>query len=177
MLIAVLHLLGTLGALVAILLLRGFVDGHLSRKRMERIIGSASTKLNAPREAVATDQYRTELSTYLAERYDENRIANRISDLGRPALIALEFIGYTVQLVIVTVAGWFALTDDPGHAPLAWLAVVAAIGFWLLNVVASGVLFLATGRSAGEARDARSLSAQLRNDDDRSSRELSQEQR
>lgn len=166
MLIAVLHLLGTTAVLFVVMFISGVVDGHFSQKRLERILDGASAKMDLPRSGVFAGEYNAEIARYLAERYDPDRLANRVSDVGRPAFLAFEWISYCAQLAIVGVAGWFAFTGDPTYAVSAWVAVPVALVLWVLNVLAVTLLYVFTGRVPGEALDARALSARLRNESD-----------
>ncbi|CAB1078374.1 hypothetical protein D1AOALGA4SA_6119 [Olavius algarvensis Delta 1 endosymbiont] len=168
MLTAVFHIVGVMVALIVVLLASGLIDSHFSQKRFERTLETASVKLDLPRRGVFTGEYDAQIARYLADRYDADRISNRISDIGRPAFLVLEWFSYAVQLSIVVIAGWCAFTKDPAYAAAAWFALVAAIVFWVVNVLASALMYLATGRVPGEARDARALFIKLRNEEGRS---------
>lgn len=167
MLIAVFHIVSVIVVLIVVLLVSGLVDSYFSQKRFDRILETASVKLDLPRSGVFAGEYNEQIARYLADRYDVDRIANRISDVGRWAFLVIEWSSYAVQLSIVAIAGWFAFTKDPTYATAAWFALVAAIGFGVVNVVASSLLYLVTGRVPGEARDARALSVKLSNEEDR----------
>ncbi len=165
MLTAVLHLLGASAVLFVVIFVSGVVDGHISQNRLERILNAASVKLDLPRSGVFAGEFNAEISHYLAERYDADRLVNRISDIGRPVFLILEWFSYCAQMAIVVVAGWFAFTSDPAYAVAAWSAVPVALVLWVLLVCASTLLYVLTGRVPGEAMDARALSVRLHDED------------
>lgn len=166
MVIATLHLVGTIVVLVAVMFLSGIIDSRVSHKRLERVLDAASVKLNLPRDGVFAGEFNSEIARYLAERYDADQWLNRISDVGRPFWLAGEWLSYSAQLAIVVFAGWFAFTDDPSYAAVAWFAVLVAFLMWALIACSTALLYVLTGRVPGEAIDARALSVRLRNDRD-----------
>ena len=168
MLIVMLHFVGVFISLAVIMFVSGSIDGYMGRKRREQVFEAALVKLDLPRDRVLAGEYKSEIARYLADRYDADRVINRISDVVQPGFIVLEILSYAVQLIVVAIVAWFVFTDDPVYAASAWFAVVAAIAFWIINLVASGFLYLATGRVPGEARNARCLSVQIRNNENRS---------
>lgn len=161
MIAAVFHILGVLLALAVVILVSGIIDSYFSQRRLERTLDIASVKLNVPRQSLRAGHHNAQISRYLADRYDADQLSNRISDVGRPAFLALEWFSYSAQLTVVIVAGYLAFTNDLSYAPFAWFALVIAVVLWALNVVASALLYVITGRVPGEARDARDLSVQL----------------
>lgn len=161
MVVALLHLVGTVIVLFIFFIATGLLENYRSVKRQDRVFTAAAIRLGIPATQIDEEKHAGDLARYLTNEYDSNKFRNRISDLGRPFFVLYEILTYLIQAGIVAASAWFAFTADYTNASLAWLAVGAAILLWIGNLLLASVVYLATGRSPGEAKDGRKIAAKL----------------
>lgn len=161
MLIAVIHFAGVVAALLTIVLVSGNWSNKAGCKRLERLLEVTSLKLTLPLHRVLAGEYNERIARYMVDRYDTNRLVNRLSDVVQPVFLILELTSYIAQLGIVAFSAWLVFTKDPGYAVFTWFAVPLAVAFLGINTTASATLYLITGRVPGEARQMRKFAVWL----------------
>ena len=157
MLMAVVHIIGTLLTLTVFFFATVSLEAYRSRRRLEGVLETAALRLGLSRERVCDGAHEDQVIRYLADTYGTKHIANRFSDLCRPLTVTLEVLSYFSQITIVAFAVWITFTEGFSYTPVAWIALIVAACFWGLIMLTSAICYLVTGRRPGEARDAREL--------------------
>ena len=161
MLWALLHIAGTLVTLFVLMVVSGAVSEWRSQQRSRDVMVKAAIHLDVPLQELETGKHDKDLARFLAERFDTDRISNRLSDLFRPLVIVVEGISYVSQLGVVGVAAWRVFTVDPAYGVHAWFAVGIALFFLIVVAIVVAVCKLVTGRAPGEAKHGRAIAVSL----------------
>lgn len=161
MLVAILHIIGTLLVLFIFFIATGIHATYRSEKRLRNILTVAAIRLSIPAPDIEEKKHASELAQYLINEYDSNKFRNRISDFFQPVFVLYEALTYLIQLGIVALSAWSAFALNYSNAKIAWIAVAAAILLWIGNLLLEALLQLATGRAPGEAKDGRRIAAKL----------------
>tara|TARA_R110001583_G_scaffold49116_1_gene153861 strand:- start:33065 stop:33565 length:501 start_codon:yes stop_codon:yes gene_type:complete len=164
MIYVLLHIFGTIVTLFFIFLISGFLfQVKWGYKRLDEILELAAIEKGIRTEDMFKKEHNSEMCGYLYEKYSSDRFVNRLSDMFRPILLTIDYIGYIVQCGVVVMITWIAFTDGLEIAKLAWLAVPIALFFIIIHRAIFWMCYLLTGRSAGEAKSMRKLvSEQIR---------------
>lgn len=161
MMIALLHVFGTIVILFLIIIISGTLDGNRSRKKMNGVMERAAIEMGFRKKDVFDGKHDIELARYLFERYSTDKLVNRFSDIFSPILVAIEIISFLVQFGFVVLIAWLAFTDNIDLSKNVWIAVPIALLFLVLNQLLVLFCYFSTGRAPGEARGARNIASSL----------------
>ena len=158
MIIAALHITGTIIVLFLIFLIAGILfQVKWGYKRLDTILELAAFENGVRLEDMFNRDHNTQICGYLYTKYSPDKFANRISDMFRPILILIDYVSYIMQTAVILMTTWFTLTDDLETAKFAWLAVLVALIFIIIHRLIFWLCYLITGRTAGEAQSMRNL--------------------
>jgi soluble lytic murein transglycosylase-like protein len=154
--LAVVHVIGALGASfafgLALLMVAGWEQNRLRQRRLQ----DASIAIGVPVSALERDEsLAAKLIEYSSTRFSAELLRNRISDLCGVLQIGWGWTSWLLQVGIVAAAGWATLTKAPADAVYMWFAPAVAGFFWVAGLGFSFTCLLLTGRYPGEAKAAR----------------------
>ncbi len=163
MLVAIAHIVGTVVALAAFGLFLIWIGQWESERNKKRVLQEVATKLGLPLSALEQEVHQPEFLRVVSERYSNELLRNRLSDLCGVLRTLWGWIGALIQYGIVGYTLWSLFAEGPEMGPFAWFAVGTAVFFWLVSVIFSFACYVLTGRYPGEARASRKALAQHSN--------------
>lgn len=153
---AIVHVVGALGASFAFGILVIVIGAWEQERVQKRRLQDASIALGVPIAALESDEELVpSLIQYSSRRYSGELLRNRVSDLCGLLRTAWGWLSNIVQMGIVAGVGWSIYTDGAKSAALMWSVLAASIFFWLASVAFSFSCLLLTGRYPNEAKFAR----------------------
>ncbi|MNP36030.1 hypothetical protein D3C76_1293870 [compost metagenome] len=100
---------------------------------------------------------------YMSERFSNDRLSNRLSDLFGWLRAAWDWLGSLLQIGILVGVIWFTVTDALTNAIYAWSIVAIGLFFWIASMLFTFLCRLFTGRYPGQAKQARKRLVELLN--------------
>jgi hypothetical protein len=156
MALAIVHVVGALGATFAFGLLVLFIGAWEQERVQKRRLQDASIALGLPLASLENDEdLIPRLIQYSSQRFSSELLRNRLSDLCGLLRTAWGWLSTLLQVGIVVGVGWSMYTSGAENAVYMWSVLAAAIFFWLASVAFSFACLLLTGRYPGEAKMAR----------------------
>lgn len=156
MIMAIVHVVGALSLTSIFGLLAVFIGVSEQKRVQKRRLQDASIALGVPLSSVENDESLIpRLIQYSSQRYSNEMLRNRVSDLCGLLRSAWGLLGGLLQVGAVAGIGWYMYTDGAQNAVVMWSVLALAIFFWLSSVVFSFICLLLTGRYPGEAKMAR----------------------
>ena len=153
---AIIHVVGALGASFAFGILVVVIGAWEQERVQKRRFQDASIALGVPLAALENDEELVpSLIQYSSQRYSSELLRNRISDLCGPLRTAWGWLSTIVQVGIVAGVGWSIYTEGAESAVMMWSVLAVSIFFWLASVAFSFTCLLLTGRYPSEAKLAR----------------------
>jgi hypothetical protein len=153
---AILHVVGALGATFAFGLLVLVIGAWEQERVQKRRFQDASIALGVPVASLENDEALIpRLIQYSSQRYSSDLLRNRVSDLCGPVRTAWGWLSTLVQLGIIAGVAWSMYTEGAQNAVVMWSVLAVAIFFWVVSVGFSFACLLLTGRYPGEAKMAR----------------------
>ena len=158
--LAIVHVVGALGATFAFSLLVLVVGAWEQARLKKRSLQDASIALGVSAAALETDEsLMPRIIQYSSQRFSGELLRNRLSDLFGAVRTAWAWLGTLLQVGIVLGVAWAMFTDGAQNAAYMWLVLAVAVLFWLASAAFSLVCVVLTGRYPGEANAARKLLA------------------
>jgi hypothetical protein len=162
-LIAIAHICGALIVLIGL----GFVALLISSWEIERNrkneIENLTLHLGISIDDLEKEEFSSKIIQFSAERFSNELLRNRLSDLCGVIRTAWNWLGLLLQAGTILGVVWTTFTDGYENAVYAWLVVAIWIYFWGMSIVFSLLCKLLTGRYPGQAKTARnSMSEFLR---------------
>lgn len=154
--LAVVHIIGALGASFAFGILVVFIAAWEQERVHKRRLQDASIALGVPVAALESDESLVpRLLEYSSQRFSGELLRNRLSDLCGMVRTAWGWLGTLIQVGIVVGVGWSMYSEGRENAVYMWSVLAVAVFFWLAAVAFSFACLLLTGRYPGEAKVAR----------------------
>lgn len=155
MLIAIGHILGSiLAALIFGGIVLAIYDWHSERSKKERL-EEIAIKLGVAIQDIENEEVTPRILEVVSEKYSNEHLGNRVSDLCGYIRTIWEWIGLLIQIGVFVSVCWFTFTENITNAEYAWFIPVTAVVFWLCSVAFALTCRLLTGRYPGEAKQAR----------------------
>jgi len=155
MFIALAHVAGTVVALTAFGFLLIWLGQWEAERNQKRVLQEIATKLALPISALEKEDHLPKLINVFFERYSNELLRNRLSDLCGVLRTLWGWVGALLQYGTVGYVLWAIFSEGPEIGPIAWFAVGIAVFFWITSVLFSFVCYVITGRFPGEARASR----------------------
>jgi len=122
----------------------------------KRRLQDASIALGVPAASLETDDSLVpRLIQYSSQRFSNELLRNRLSDLCGVLRSAWGWLSNLLQVGVVVYVGWAMFAEGAQNAAYMWLVFAVAMFFWLASVAFSLTCLLLTGRYPGEAKAAR----------------------
>ena len=150
--IAIAHLGGSVVVDMLVSTLLVFLSMKISKGHQERIKERVGLEFAAPFSQLDEAGWTDEMRAFYSKRYDNDLIANRLSDFFG---LLTTFWGWTtlvIQILIWGATAWFTFSNDLSNAAFAWFIIAVVIISWLITELISFVCRLLTGRNPGEAK-------------------------
>lgn len=154
-LVAIFHIVGTVVTLVVFGHLVVGILQSLQERNHKRVLQEIATTLGLPMSALEKKVNRPKYVQVASERYSNELLRNRLSDLCGVMLTLWVLIGALIQWGIVGYTIWLLFTEGPSIGLFPWVAVGVAIFFWLASMILLFACYILTGRFPGEARASR----------------------
>lgn len=155
MLIAVVHIVGALLVGIVFLVIALAYGNWLIRRSGTGEVQAIATQLGITVEEIEEPANLSRVISLASERFNNDRLSNRLSDLVGWLQAALDWLVMLIQ--IATFAGiiWLTATDSPANAVYVW--IVPTISFLMLveRALVTATCRLLTGRYPGQAKVAR----------------------
>lgn len=150
---AIIHVVGALGASIAFGILIIVLGVWEQQRVQKRRFQDASIALSVPVDVLENDEAHIPgLLRYLSQRYSGELLRNRVSDLCGVLRSAWGWLSNIVQVGIVAGVCWAIYKEGAESAAFMWLMLAASIFFWLASVAFSFTCLLVTGRYPSEAK-------------------------
>jgi hypothetical protein len=138
-----------------------FVGAWDAERSQKREVEQTAIKLGVTPELLDTEEMRPQLIKLSSERFSNDLLSNRVSDLCGLLRTIWGWSGSLIQIGIFLGVVWFTVVEGRDNAVGAWSMVAVALFFWLSSVVFYFVCRLFTGRYPGQAKQARKSLAAL----------------
>jgi hypothetical protein len=161
MLMALIHIAGTVAALFAFGILLVWINGWEVERNKSRLLQELAAKLGTTVVQLEADANTSRLVQASFERYSNELLKNRLSDLCGVVRMIWGWLGSALQYGVLAYVLWSAVAENSNNAVFAWSAIGIAVIFWLTSLVFSFACYVLTGRFPGEARAARKSLAQF----------------
>ncbi|WP_417422131.1 hypothetical protein [Halomonas sp.] len=155
MILASLHILGTVFVLFFIFIATTILFEISFRRKINEVFEHAANELDLKPEEVSDEKHKSKVAVYLIKRYSSDRFSNRLSDMIGIILYAVEIISFITQLALVVFITWLTFSDSVDAAKTAWLIVPVSLAFLIFHQLLYWISYLSTGRIAGEAKAVR----------------------
>jgi hypothetical protein len=154
--LAIVHVVGALGASVAFAFLALLIDAWAQKRGQKRRLQDASIALGVPVGSLETDvSLVPRVLQYSSQLFSAELLRNRLSDLCGTLRTAWGWLSNLLQVGIVVFVVWAMFAEGAENAAAMWLVFAVAVFFWLASVVFSLSCLVLTGRYPGEAKAAR----------------------
>lgn len=152
---AVLHILGSIVALIVIGFAAILVAGWMQTGMEERHKTELSLNLGIPIDELEDDSHSREIIKYSAEKFSEEHFVNRFSDLCGTVVTIWGWFSSICQIGILGTVIWFTVKDGTDNAIYSWLLVALALVMGIIQSAFSFLCKLITGRFPGQAKRVR----------------------
>ena len=155
--LAIVHITGALITLLALgyafILFNGWRQKKIHRQEQEDI----AIQLGITVFELEKDAYSKKIIALLSNRFSNDYLKNRLSDLCGLVQTCWAWLSFLVQIGVLIVVIWTTFSDSLDNAIYAWLLLMIAIFFWIVEISFSLVCKLLTGRYPGQAKRSRKL--------------------
>jgi hypothetical protein len=163
MITALAHLLGAIIFLLCFYAAALYLRIRQTERGKMRILNEVALKIGLPIASFSEDAIRPKVMQFAADRWSNELMKNRFSDLCGVVLTGWGWLGLTLQIGMLSWALWLTFFESYRQAPTIWFALAIAVFFWGIGFVFSFLCFVLTGRHPGEARQARKEMQQIIN--------------
>jgi hypothetical protein len=161
MLIAILHIGGATLATIAFGVIVLFVSSWEIEKNNKAELQDLAIKLGVAVEDLADEKLTSRVIELSSERFSNDRLSNRLSDLCGLLRTAWDCLGSLLQIGTFLGVVWFTITESLANAIFAWWIVGIGLFFWIVGVLFALACRLLTGRYPGQAKQARKATAEF----------------
>lgn len=152
MVFALVHIVGAL-ALAGCLYYSTLILGSKWAERVERrTYDDFSIALGVPVSALKRGKHAAEFVGHLSERYSNDLLSNRLSDLWDTALLVYDLLCHLVLVVAAGALLWAIAVDGREWAKGMWAVPAVFVAFKCLEAVMTAMCMALTGRYPGEAK-------------------------
>lgn len=160
LLIAIGHIAGSLVMLLVLGFVTALIGSWEVERNSKRFQEEISIELGIPVDKLGEEAALPQVVRHSSERFSNELLRNRLSDLCGVVRTAWGWVGSIVQVCVLSGTVWYAFTDDLEIAAYAWFMLPIALFFYIVSVVFSFLCVLLTGRFPGQAKLARKSLAQ-----------------
>ncbi|MFZ6046765.1 hypothetical protein ACFW0H_11630 [Pseudomonas sp. CR3202] len=161
MLIAIVHIVGAMLATVTFGVIVLLISSWELERNKKAELQDLATKLGVAVEDLADEKLASRVVELTCERFSNDRLSNRLSDLCGLLRTAWDWLGSLFQIGILLGVVWFTVTDSLTNAIYAWWIVAIGLFFWIAGVLFALAYRLLTGRYPGQAKQARKAMAEF----------------
>lgn len=161
MLIAILHIAGATLATFAFGVIVLFISSWEIERNNKAELQDLAIKLSVAIEDLADEKLASRIMELTSERFSNDRLSNRLSDLCGLARTAWDWLGSLLQMGTFVGVVWFTITESLTNAIFAWWIVAIGLFFWIVGVLFALACRLLTGRYPGQAKMARKAIAEI----------------
>lgn len=154
-LIAIAHILGSIIVFMVHAFALLFIEGWEKNRKRNKFMEEASVTLGVSVDNLEKEENIRKLFKLYSERFSSELFRNRISDLCGLIILVLAWLTNIVQAVVLIAVLWFTVAASIENAVYAWIIPGMSIVTWLTSIVFSLACQLFTGRSPGQAKEAR----------------------
>jgi hypothetical protein len=120
-----------------------------------------SIALGVPMDRLDDAENAVRVVQFSAARFSSELLRNRLSDFCGWIQSAWGWLGNLFQVGVFLAVIWYTFAKDTADAVHAWWVVAIAFFFWVTSVAFGLICKLLTGRSPGQARQARKFLAEF----------------
>lgn len=158
-LIALAHIVGAAIAVFGLSFLAVLLAAWETERVRQREMEQTAIKLSVAPNQLGNEELAPRLVQLASERFSDDLLTNRISDLCGIIRRGWGWLGLLLQIGTFIGVIWYTITEGSNNAVVAWFVVAIALFFWFCSVVFSFLCRLLTGRYPGQAKEARKLLA------------------
>ena len=158
--IAILHILGSVIVLVLISIAAALAGLKAQESMEEKHKTELSLNLGIPIDELESELYSSNIIKYTAEKFSDERFANRLSDLCGVLVTCWGWVNSIIQIGILGSVIWYTIKDGTENAVYSWLLVLLALILGIIQSLFSYLCKLVTGRLPGQAKRSRKFIAE-----------------
>lgn len=155
MLIAILHLVGAVVGTIALGVIVLFISSWESQRNNRVGLQELAITMGVAVEDLADETHSSRIVALTSERFSNDRISNRLSDLCGIVQTAWGWFGWLLQIGTFITVVWLSFTESLSNAVYAWCVPAIGVFFFVTSVLFAMVCRLLTGRYPGQAKKVR----------------------
>jgi len=161
MLIAIAHLVGALLATAALGVATLFISSWELKRNNKAEWIDVATRLGVAVEDLDDENLVPRVVELTSERFSNDRLSNRLSDLCGLVRTAWAWLGSLLQIGTFLGVAWFTATESLTNAASAWWIFGIGLFFWITGMLFGLSCRVLTGRYPGQAKQARKAMAKF----------------
>lgn len=155
MLAAIAHLLGALLATIALGVVTLLVAIWESKRNTKVEWVEIATRLGVAVESLEDESITPRLIELISERFSNDRISNRFSDVCGLLRTMWSWFGALLQIATFLGVTWYTMTESLSNAVFARWIFGLGLFFWVIGILFSLSCRVLTGRYPGQAKHVR----------------------
>ena len=159
MLVAIAHLFGALLAMIALGVVTLLVATWESKRNTKVEWVEIATRLGVAVESLEDESMTPRVIELISERFSNDRISNRFSDLCGILRTMWSWFGSLLQIATFLGVTWYTITESLSNAVFAWWIFGLGLFFWVIGILFSLSCRFLTGRYPGQAKQVRKAMA------------------
>lgn len=164
MLIAISHIVGAILGTVASGAIVLFVSSWANERNRRAALEELAITLGVAVEDLADEKLSPRIVALTSDRFSNDRISNRFSDLCGTVQTIWDWFGWLLQIGTFFAVVWFTVTESLANAAYAWWIVAIGVFFFIASVLFALTCRLLTGRYPGQAKKARKVMTDFLNE-------------
>ena len=160
MLLAVIHVAGSLLALIAFWFLVLFISSRDVERQQKNRREEIAIELGVAVDDLEDESLSPRILKLASERYSSELLSNRLSDFCGAISTLWSWLSLLLQVGVLLGIIWSAATEYVGDAVYSWSVLLIGVFFWITAVIFARICRLFTGRYPGEAKRGRKLVAE-----------------
>jgi uncharacterized membrane protein YciS (DUF1049 family) len=161
MLIAILHIVGAVVGTMAFGVVVLFISSWESERNKKVAQQELAITLGVAVEDLGDERLLSRIIALTSERFSNDRISNRLSDLCGIVQTAWGWFGWLLQIGIFIAVVWFSFAESLSNAIYAWWIIATGVFFFVTSVLFALACRLMTGRYPGQAKKVRKTMAEV----------------
>ncbi|WP_268800018.1 hypothetical protein [Pseudomonas huanghezhanensis] len=161
MLIAILHTLGAVVATMAFGVIVLFISSWENERSKKVVQHKLAITLGVAVDDLADKRLFSRIIASTSERFSNDRISNRLSDLCGTVQTAWGWFGWLLQIATFIAVVWFTFAESLSNAIYAWWIIAIGVFFFVTSVLFALACRLLTGRYPGQTKKVRKTMAEV----------------
>ncbi|WP_092422674.1 hypothetical protein [Pseudomonas sp. NFPP07] len=159
--IAITHIIGAVLASCLLIMASLIIGVWIKKRVIVAELQAISIQLGVAVEDLEDHANVDRALLFMADRYSNDRLSNRLSDLFGLLQTALDWLVFIVQIGILVGVIWSAATGSVGEASNAWSIPAISLLLWIERMLLMAACRVLTGRYPSQAKECRKKLSEL----------------